>query len=227
MQIIPVIDLKDGLVVHAAGGDRSRYQPIHYTSSICDSSEISQVVTSLLKLYPFPKFYIADLDAIGGQGNHDEIIDNLFSQYPNKEFWLDKGSSYQALAATNRGINCKPVIGTESQRLPVSLKNTDLILSLDFKHNQVLGHPGWLESPELWPDTNVVMTLDLVGSNQGPDFAKLSRLCQDHPDKHFVAAGGVRNVKDLMRLKTIGITAVLLASALHNGSIDAAMLEKF
>ncbi|MGZ0079248.1 HisA/HisF-related TIM barrel protein [Methylomonas sp. YC3] len=227
MQIIPVIDLKDGLVVHAVGGDRSRYHPVHLTSSICDSSEISQVVWSLLKLYPFPKFYIADLDAIGGQGNHDEAINNLFSQYPNKEFWLDKGSNHQALTMTTLASNCKPVIGTESQRLPVSLKNTDLILSLDFKHNQVLGHPGWLESPELWPETNVVMTLDLVGSNQGPDFEKLSQLCKTHPYKHFVAAGGVRDVNDLMRLKTIGIAAVLLASALHNGNIDATTLEKF
>jgi phosphoribosylformimino-5-aminoimidazole carboxamide ribotide isomerase len=226
MQIIPVIDLKDGLVVHATGGDRSRYQPIHLTSSICDSSEINQVLTSFLKLHPFQTFYIADLDAIGGKGSREEAINNLFSRYPNMEFWLDKGSSYQA-AMTNRATNCKPVIGTESQQLPVSLKNTDLILSLDFKHNQVLGHPGWLENPELWPDTMVVMTLDLVGSTKGPDFAKLSRLCKDHPDKQFVAAGGVRDVNDLMRLKTIGIAAVLLASALHNGSIDAVALEKF
>jgi phosphoribosylformimino-5-aminoimidazole carboxamide ribotide isomerase len=227
MQIIPVIDLKGGQVVHAAGGDRSRYQPVHHTSSICDSSEITEVVTHFLKLYPFQTFYIADLDAIGGNGNHNQAIDDLLSQYPNQQFWLDNGSDYQAIYETNRRGNCKPVIGTESQQLPVSLKHTNLILSLDFKHNQALGHPEWLESPELWPETMVVMTLDLVGSNKGPDFEKLSQLCKDHPDKHFVAAGGVRDVNDLMRLETIGITAVLLASALHNGCIDAATLEKF
>ncbi len=227
MQIIPVIDLKGGQVVHAAGGDRSRYQPVHHTSSLCDSSEINDVVARFLKLYPFQTFYIADLDAIGGNGNHDVAIDDLLSQYTNQEFWLDNGSSYQALTTTTRPSNCKPVIGTESQQLPVSLKNAGLILSLDFKHNQALGHPGWLESLELWPETVVVMTLDLVGSNKGPDFEKLSKLCKEHPDKRFVAAGGVRDINDLMQLKTIGIDAVLLASALHNGSIDATMMEKF
>ncbi len=226
MQIIPVIDLKGGQVVHAAGGDRSGYQPVHRTSSLCDSSEIYHVVARFLKLYPFQTFYIADLDAIGGNGNHDHGINNLLSQYPNQEFWLDNGSSYQALTTTTRPSNYKPVIGTESQRLPVSLKNADLILSLDFKHNQALGHPGWLESPDLWPETIVVMTLDLVGSNKGPDFEKLSKLCTDYRDKRFVAAGGVRDINDLIRLKTIGIAAVLLASALHNGSIDADALEK-
>ncbi|WP_020482206.1 HisA/HisF-related TIM barrel protein [Methylomonas sp. MK1] len=227
MQIIPVIDLKDGLVVHAAGGDRSRYQAVHHTSSICDSSVITEVVTCFLKLHPFQTFYIADLDAIDGNGNHNNAIDTLLSQYPNKEFWLDNGSSLQTAYKATQPCKCKPVIGTESQGLPVILKNTDLILSLDFKHNQALGHPSWLESPELWPDTVVVMTLDLVGSNKGPDFAKLSQLCRDHPNKRFVAAGGVRDVNDLMRLETIGIAAVLLASALHNGSIDAVALEKF
>jgi phosphoribosylformimino-5-aminoimidazole carboxamide ribotide isomerase len=227
MQIIPVIDLKGGLVVHAAGGDRSSYQPVHHASTICDDSDIHQVVTSFLKLYPFQTFYIADLDAIDGNGNHDAAINALLSQYPNVEFWVDNGNSYQAVSKTTRPGNYKPVIGTESQRLPVSLKNTDLILSLDFKHNQALGHPGWQDSPELWPETVVAMTLDLVGSNKGPDFIKLSRLCKEHPDKRVVAAGGVRDINDLIRLKTIGINAVLLASALHNGSIDADALEKF
>lgn len=227
MQIIPVIDLKGGQVVHAAGGDRSRYQPVHHTSLLCDSSEINHVVARFLKLYPFQTFYIADLDAIGGKGNHDEAIDNLLSQYPNQEFWLDNGSSYQVLTTTTRPSNCKPVIGTESQRLPLSLKNTDLILSLDFKHNQALGHPGWLKSRELWPETIVVMTLDLVGSNTGPDIEKLSQLCKDHRDKRFVAAGGVRDINDLTQLKAIGVAGVLLASALHNGSLDTKTLQKF
>ncbi|MBD9355874.1 HisA/HisF-related TIM barrel protein [Methylomonas albis] len=227
MQIIPVIDLKGGFVVLAAGGDRSRYQPVHHTSSICNNSEITDVVTSFLTLYPFQTFYIADLDAIDGKGNHNKVIDGLLNQYPNIEFWVDTGNSHQALSKATRPRNCKPVIGTESQRLPVSLKTADLILSLDFKHNHALGHPRWLESPGLWPRTVVVMTLDLVGSNKGPDFEKLNKLCYAHPDKQIVAAGGVRDINDLTRLKAIGIAAVLLASALHNGNIDTAILKKF
>lgn len=225
MQIIPVIDLKDGLAVHAAGGDRSRYQPVHRTSLLCESSEISDVVAGFLNLYPFQTFYIADLDAISRRGNHDMAVAYLPRDYPGVEFWLDNGSSYHA-RTDNCSNGIKIVIGTESQAQPDYLP-ADLILSLDFKHNQALGHPGWLERPECWPDTIIVMTLDLVGSNNGPDFEKLSKLCNKHPDKRIVAAGGVRDINDLMQLKTMGIAAVLLASALHNGSIDTATLEKF
>lgn len=227
MQIIPVIDLKDGLVVHASGGDRSRYQPVHCASRLCGSSEATEVVASLLNLYPFQTLYIADLDAIGGTGNHNDAIGNLLSNYPGVEFWVDNGSRYQALSTVSQASNYKPVIGTESQAQPVSLTQADLVLSLDFKHNQALGHPGWLDNPEFWPNTVVVMMLDLVGSNNGPDFEKLGRLCNKHPDKRIVAAGGVRNLGDVLQLKTLGVAAVLLASSLHNGCIDAAALKKF
>jgi phosphoribosylformimino-5-aminoimidazole carboxamide ribotide isomerase len=227
MKIIPVIDLKGGQVVHASGGDRNRYRPIHLTSSICASSEINEVVSHFLKLHPFQTFYIADLDAIDGTGNHDASIDEVLNQHPNQEFWVDNGINCQTVSESNRPGNYKSVIGTESQLLPISLKNADLILSLDFKYNRALGHPSWLESPELWPETVLVMTLDLVGSNGGPDFEKLSKLRKHYPDKYFVAAGGVRDVNDLMQLKSMGIAAVLMASALHNRSIDAATLQKF
>lgn len=227
MQIIPVIDLKDGLVVHAAGGDRSRYQPIHHASRLCGGSEIGEVVASFLNLYPFQRFYIADLDAIAGHGNHAMAIEGLLKQHPDVVFWVDKGSHYQAGSTEKTAGNYKPVFGTESQAKPVSLVQSDAILSLDFKHNQVLGHPDWLESPEFWPDTIVVMTLDVVGSNKGPDFNKLTKLRLQHGNKQMVAAGGVRDIDDLIRLEQIGMNAVLLASALHNGNIDAEALKKF
>lgn len=224
MHIIPVIDLKDGLAVQAIGGNRDRYQPVHLTSSLCKSSQITDVVSRFLTLYPFQTIYIADLNAIAGDGNHGKTIAYLRRGYPDIEFWVDNGSIYDA---RNDGPDdFRMVFGTESQAQP-SFVYRNGILSLDFKHNQALGHPGWVEMPEFWPDTIILMTLDLVGSNKGPDFEKLSALCQEHPDKRFIAAGGVRDINDLTQLKTIGIAGVLLASALHNGSLDTKTLQKF
>jgi len=42
MKIIPVIDLKDGVVVHAKQGHREHYQPIN--TDLCKSSDIFQVI---------------------------------------------------------------------------------------------------------------------------------------------------------------------------------------
>ena len=180
-----------------------------------------------LKLYPFQRFYIADLDAIGGCGDHAAAIHKLLEHYPNIEIWLDKGSNYRAIATKKTADNCKLVLGTESQAQALSLAHSDVILSLDFKHDRLVGDPVWLTGPELWPDNIVVMTLDVVGSSRGPDFHKLAELRLQHANKQLVAAGGVRGIDDLMQLKQLGIDAVLLASALHNGSINAEILNKF
>lgn len=225
MQIIPVIDLKDGHVVHATGGNRSHYQPIHTTSQLCDCSQLASVVETFLQLYPFETLYIADLNAIDGLGDHQHEIKQLIDCYPHLRLWIDNGFQLEPANPTQIR-HYQTIIGTESQTSPFDLSNTDFILSLDFKHQQALGHPGWLSKPEYWPDTVIVMTLDQVGSHQGPDFDKLTPLCKQYPDKHFVAAGGVRHGDDLIRLEEIGISAVLLASALHHGNISAEEIEK-
>ena len=82
MQIIPVIDLKDGLVVHAVRGDRSQYQAIDQHSLITDSSEADVVIANLLKLADFKSIYIADLNAICDLGNHRNLINQLLNHYP-------------------------------------------------------------------------------------------------------------------------------------------------
>ena len=51
MNIIPVLDLKAGQVVHAKHGNRQNYLPIQ--SALSDSSEPLTVVRALQSLYPF------------------------------------------------------------------------------------------------------------------------------------------------------------------------------
>ncbi|MCQ8181668.1 HisA/HisF-related TIM barrel protein [Methylomonas sp. SURF-1] len=226
MQIIPVIDLKDGLVVHASGGDRSRYRPIHLHSQIVGGSSIEEVVSGLLELYAFSAFYIADLNAIERNGSHRSILEPLLSRYPAVDFWLDNGLQPRSLTP-NPAPNLRTVIGTETQSEPTDLSGSATILSLDFKNNQALGNPAWLDLPQYWPDTVIAMTLDQVGANRGPDFARLDSLRRVHPGSRWIAAGGVRGIDDLHSLAATGLSGVLIASALHNGSIGTAELSKF
>ena len=218
MQIIPVIDLKDGQVVHAVRGDRANYRAIHRHSILTPSSEPHDVLASFLALHPFKKFYIADLNAIAGTGDHYPLILSLAQTHPEIEFWLDNGS--QLSVTNNDQANLKRVIGTESQRSPPDNSNQDFILSLDFKDQRPAGLADWFSQSQFWPNTIIAMTLNRVGSNNGPDFEKLIDLKQHHPEKHLVAAGGVRDAGDLSKLKTIGIYAALLATALHSGAIS-------
>ncbi len=216
MRVIPVIDLKDGQVVHAVRGARDNYQPIHYSSRLTESSDIHIVLTRFLELYPFDCFYIADIDAICGKGDHKNLIARVIEQNRHIEFWIDNGSQLSEITANHP--NMKSVIGTESQKYPPKAVFSEYILSLDF-NQQALGAQEWFSSNYYWPNDVIVMTLARVGSNSGPDFYKLKQLLALHPGKRFVAAGGVRHYRDLQQLAKMRISSVLVASALHSGII--------
>lgn len=223
MQIIPVIDLKDGIVVHAVRGNRMAYQPIHHASCLTSDSDIDAVLAGFLTLYPFKRFYIADLDAITGSGNHQALIDVMLLAHPDIEFWLDSGSQISEIRDGAR--NMKWVIGTESQQAAPCPTRHDFILSLDYKNDLPADHAGWLKHSQYWPERLIVMTLNRVGSNSGPDFAKLQALQQKYPQKQWIAAGGIRHQQDLTDLKNAGMQAALVATALHNGSINLPAIQ--
>ena len=219
MQIIPVIDLKGGIVVHAVGGDRQHYQAIHRHSTLTAGSDIDTVLQGFLALHAFGVFYIADIDAISGTGNHYAVIDRIVEQWPEIEFWVDSGSSLADLATGHD--KRKTVIGTESQSGRAMRSEYDFILSLDYKQQMPAGDAAWFSDCRYWPERVIVMTLNRVGSNLGPDFDQLAALRASNPDTRLIAAGGVRDSRDLDRLESIGIDAVLVATALHSGAINA------
>ncbi|HYA77105.1 MAG TPA: HisA/HisF-related TIM barrel protein, partial [Verrucomicrobiae bacterium] len=61
MKVIPVIDVLNGIVVHATRGKRQEYQPLQ--STLCKSVEPLEVAKTF-KTLGFGELYIADLDAI-------------------------------------------------------------------------------------------------------------------------------------------------------------------
>ncbi|MDD5461204.1 MAG: HisA/HisF-related TIM barrel protein [Methylococcales bacterium] len=223
MKIIPVIDLKNGVVVHARQGIREQYQPI--STALCQSSDIYQVIKAFLGIYYFDTFYIADLNAITGQGDHEDLISDVLAYFPHILFWIDKG--YQCYK--KHPGNYLPVLGSEcySDETLSELDAFDkrFILSLDYSAFEALGSKKLFLNQDYWPDTIIIMTLNRVGSHQGPDLDKLSGFCRQYPHKNFIAAGGVRDVNDLRALKQVGIQQALIASALHTEAIRREDIE--
>lgn len=218
MKLIPVVDLKDSAVVAAKHGRRDRYLPL--ASPLCRSSQPGAVVEALLGLHPFDTLYVADLDAICGHGNHLELIEDLHREHPELALWVDNGLTELPRLS---GI-ARPVVGSESldhsrTLLRLQQKLASPLLSLDFQADTLLGPMSLLDQPLLWPDEVIVMSLSRVGSNSGPDFALLRRLRKQAPEKKIYAAGGVRDHADLQQLAVMGVSGVLLSSALHRGVI--------
>ncbi|MBV8850708.1 MAG: histidine biosynthesis protein [Methylobacteriaceae bacterium] len=221
MEIIPVIDLKGGVVVHAKHGERGSYRPI--VSRLASSSAAHDVLSGLLRLHPFKTVYVADLDAIEDEGDHSQLVSELARAHPSIAFWLDAG-----MKRPHDNANIRHVLGSESMKGdkgdPIDAAT---ILSLDFRGDDFIGPLSLLERPAHWPDRVIVMTLARVGSGAGPDLARLTSIKQHAGARRVYAAGGVRNRSDLEALKDAGMAGVLVASALHDGRLSPADLAHF
>lgn len=228
MQIIPVIDIRGGIVVHATGGNRDAYAPIN--SVLTDSTDICQVVDDILNWYPFERLYIADLDAIEAAKHRPEFYAELVERYTGIQFWLDPGiTSHEDFMRYPHRHNLKLVIGSETLKLigllEIERLRQSMILSLDRRGEQLLGVHNLEKRTELWTEKTIVMDLDVIGANQGPSLEWLHALIEQRPDVEWYAAGGVRNNSDLEQLQKIGATGALIASALHTGRFDKAALQ--
>lgn len=225
MQIIPVIDLKGGQVVHARMGDRDRYAPLR--SRLCDGCDPLAVVAGLMAVYPFEALYVADLDAIAGRQGHDSTLGDIAERFPSLRLWVDSGiaTADGGVAWLAQGLG-DLVLGTESLADPevlMSLAATEparIVLSLDFRGDLFQGPADILGRPALWPQRVIAMTLGRVGSGAGPDLARLEGIVlRCGTDRHVYAAGGVRNPEDLEELAAMGVAGALVATALHDGRL--------
>jgi phosphoribosylformimino-5-aminoimidazole carboxamide ribotide isomerase len=229
MQIIPVIDLKGGTVVHARLGRRDLYRPIK--TPLSPTSDPVDVVRGFLALYPFTSLYVADLDAIARDGDNRAAIALVKAAFPHLVMWVDSGvADLEAAAeALRQQADCL-VIGSEGLRdLSVLARYRDeprVVLSLDFRNAEFLGPTALLEDPDCWPQRIIVMTLARVGSEGGPDLGRLHAIKVIAGDRQLYAAGGARHAADLRALAQAGIAGVLVATALHSETLTAAVLRR-
>ena len=222
MDIIPVLDLKHGDVVHARRGHRDQYRPIE--TPLCQGSAPGDVVDGLLRLAPFPRLYVADLDAIARHGDHAGPLRALAAARPALELWVDRGVA--DAAAARCWLDANPgtlVLGSESLDGLATLhglcRDPRVVLSLDFRGDAFAGPKGLLEDVAAWPDRVVVMTLARVGAAQGPDLERVTRIVERAEGRAVYAAGGVRDTTDLEALRRVGAAGALVATALHGGGI--------
>jgi HisA/HisF family protein len=222
MNVIPVLDLRGGVVVRAQMGERRRYQPI--VSPLSPTSDPVDVMRGLLTIHPFTTLYLADLDAIEGTGDNAPVLHRLQAAFPALALWVDNGVA--DVAAAKRWLDADVghlVVGSESQKdmtLVRQLKDNDrAVLSLDFRGEAFQGPPELLQEMAAWPRRLIVMTLARVGSGAGPDLDRLSAVRDGAAGRDIYAAGGVRDGADLAILRRAGIAGALVATSLHDGGL--------
>ena len=239
MKIIPVIDVLEGRVVHAVRGRRKEYQPLK--SNLCASTNPVDVAAAL-KALGFGELYVADLDAITrGQANF-----SIFKNIADKtgfELMVDAGiDTLKKAESVLESQVSKVIIGTET--LPsISLVaeairlfgNDRVVVSLDMMGERVISgfRLGALKDPvaflrefqEAGVSQIIVLDLARVGSGEGVNVPFLREVLRNMKVNVYVG-GGVRDIKDLVELKGVGVFGVLIATALHSGKISPEGLKQ-
>lgn len=232
MKIIPVIDLLGGVVVHAKKGDRQHYRPIQ--SRLTASSKPLDIVTALLEYHPFQAIYIADLDAIQQRNTqqNSDTIQNIIQHFPNIKFWVDAGTRSRDELTAWQQPNFNVILGSENfstleNFIEVATPlNSNFALSLDFMPNGYQGPVELLHQTQYWPKDVILMSLAHVGANHGSNVQLIEQFRQYAQRFHLYAAGGVRDINDLIHLKQVGLHGALIATAIHQKQLSSEQIAR-
>jgi phosphoribosylformimino-5-aminoimidazole carboxamide ribotide isomerase len=238
LKVIPVIDVLNGVVVHAVRGRRKEYQPL---KSVLTTSVDPVEVAFAFKAQGFSELYLADLDAIQGKQPNFDIYRRIAETGLN--FMVDAGvTDIKTAKKLQTCQDSKVIIGTETLQTLTFIKDAveqlgadHLIVSVDMKDDKVLTQPNFNGSKdafellgvfrELCVSEFILLDLVRVGSGEGVNTALLKDALKFLRTGIYVG-GGVRSLEDLLELKKLGVSGVLLATALHTGKIGVTDLKK-
>jgi phosphoribosylformimino-5-aminoimidazole carboxamide ribotide isomerase len=234
MQIIPVIDIRNGVAVRAVGGRRDEYRAIK--SRLTESVEPAEVLTALRDQFQSSTCYVADLDAIErGQINRCTIGEMART---GVSLIVDAGvTTIEQVESLLEIRASKVVLASESiadlTTLKTFLNSFDcgsLVFSIDLKHGELLVEdPLWEGRPPLnlarfLLDQGfrqfIVLDLAAVGTGDGIQTLKLCREIRDlSSDATIISGGGVDSHQCIQRATEAGLNGLLIASALHDGRL--------
>ena len=245
MEVVPVIDLTQGIAVHAQGRVRAEYAPVRSVLTPSAPGDPISLIRAYRDVLGAQVCYIADLDAIRGGPVQRSLIRDLaeFRTGFMGELLVDGGASGRdgALEVLSAGAS-DAVVGMETLRSFADLADivdavgpNRVVFSLDLQLGVPILHPLMADAAGAVPDAltltaqaadagvTAILVLDLgrIGTGVGVDVGLVENLRRRHPTARLLAGGGVLTRKDLERMEGAGCDAALVASAIHTGRINA------
>jgi len=233
-RIVFVLDIYNHTVVHAQGGNRQNYQPIHKSSVLCNTSKPIEVINAIN-----PKeVYIADLNMLQGIGEHDTNFDEIHAVSKQVKTMLDPAISSLSDVGEALSLAGDVIIGTETASLDTISNAASefprrVNVSIDIKNGRILTcDPDMPDDPlEVIGMLNdmdirdiIILDMDRVGTSSGVDAQFLSTIAASS-NHDVLLGGGVKDMSDIESLKDIGLKGALVATALHNGKIPLALIQ--
>jgi phosphoribosylformimino-5-aminoimidazole carboxamide ribotide isomerase len=243
-QIIPVIDLMNGKVVHAVGGRRAHYQPIQ--SSLHDSSEPIPLARAIRAVFGFQTIYLADLDAIAGSPPRLDVYRELIAA--RFHLWVDAGIREHATAAALLELDSafttivaalETIEGRGELARIVQIAGSErIVFSLDLFEGRphTAAAASWgnedpidlaLTAIDCGVQNLLILDLARVGTSRGLGSHNLiDRIREARPSVHVYAGGGIARIDEVSAIRDAGVAGVLIGSALHDGRIGSRELER-
>ena len=182
--------------------------------------------------------YLADLDAIA----NDHPAFDLYRRLADLglTIWVDAGMTDGTNAGDVLATGvARVVIGLETVRGPATLRKlvetfgpSRVVFSLDLRDGLPIlaAEADWemadplgiaSEAVECGVDTIILLDLARVGTGRGVGtLPLLDQLSGEFPGLTWVAGGGIAGRADIETLRKAGASAVLVASALHDGRLS-------
>ena len=222
MEVIPVLDLMGSLAVTGKSGKREEYKPLE---SIFATSPNPVEIALSLKRAGARRIYIADLDAITGQGSNIQLIQEInhlipvmvdFGVRDFKGFEFGLKIAWQVIVATEtlKDIN-------ELEKIFEVFPRSRIVVSVDTKNGQLYSKNLNMTLEEfrdviiqLDPGELILLDLSRVGTQQGINRGLIKKF-----EKFDIIPGGGIRVQDIRTLLSMGIRKVLAGTALHQGKI--------
>ncbi len=239
MRVIPVLDIQGGGVVHAVAGRRHEYRPL--SSRLTHSTDPIEVARAFRSLLNCSDLYVADLDAICRGQRQTRLYEALAAV--GCGLWLDAGvrSEDDGKALAELPL-ARIVLGMETLRGPDVLAVLShylgparLVFSLDLHAGKPVCSADWRQDDPLeilsvvnasGVPTVILLDLTRVGTGAGLGTEALCAEAKRRwPELSVVLGGGIRGPDDLKRAADCGASAVLVASALHDGRLTKADVE--
>jgi phosphoribosylformimino-5-aminoimidazole carboxamide ribotide isomerase len=241
MELIPVLDLAQGIAVQARGGDRVRYAAVTSALTPGITGDPLALLQAYRELPGARECYVADLDAIQGGRIQGGLLRGLARAGPSGGLLIDAGVADRAGALQVLRLGAeRVVVGLETLRsfdhlgsILSAVGPDRVVFSLDLRLGRPVTHPELsgaqadavsMAARAVAAGVVMLLVLDLgrVGTGGGMDLQLLAALRERLPLRRLLAGGGVDGPADLERLRQTGCDGALVATALHRGKVGPA-----
>ncbi len=236
-RIIPAIDLIDGKCVRLTQGDYNRKKSYH-----------ENPLDVALKFQDFGIKYLHLVDLDGAR--EKKVINyNILEAIASKtHLEVDFGGGVQSDEDLRIVFECgaKQVTGGS-----IAIKNAELfkswfklnggekiILGTDVKDKKIAIH-GWQETSDIWlfdlindymgSGLKYTICTDVAkdGMMEGPSFDLYKEILDKFPELKVIASGGVTTIKDVEKLREIGVDGIIIGKAIYEETIKLIDLKSF